>query len=190
MEDPVSGLSLEVAPHVRRKLELPAIGQIGFVVRDAARTAEFYQKVFGLGPWVFMEGETVKCTNRGKPVTVRGKIGMAQIGSVQFELIQILGGESIHSEHLEEKGEGLHHIGFFVRNLEARLKACEEAGIAVLQRGSLKQAGLNIEYAYLDTVPVGGVIFEYIEPRLGKLPVRMHPWIMKVMNRLGSAFAK
>jgi catechol 2,3-dioxygenase-like lactoylglutathione lyase family enzyme len=187
MKDPASLLSQPVPSHIRRKLELPAIGQIGFVVRDSARTAEFYQRVFGLGPWTFFEGETLQCTNRDKAVTIRGKIGMAQIGPVQFELVQILAGESIHLEHLNEKGEGLHHLGFFVRNLEPRLKACEEAGIAVLQRGSLKQSGLTIEYAYLDTVAIGGVVFEYIEPRLGKFPVKMNPWIMKWTGRLGAA---
>ncbi len=181
---------VEISEGVRKRLRLPALGQVGFVVRDAAATADFYQRVFGIGPWVISEGETVRCTNRGKETTLRGKVAMAQAGSVQFELVQIVGGESIHLEHLDSRGEGLHHLGFFVRDLKARLKACREAGIEVLQRGSLKQSGLTIEYAYLDTVAIGGVIFEYIEPRLAGFPVSMHPWVLKAMNRLGAAFAR
>lgn len=181
---------VEISEGVRRRLRLPALGQVGFVVRDAAATADFYQRVFGIGPWAISEGETVRCTNRGKETTLRGKVAMAQAGSVQFELVQIVGGESIHLEHLDSRGEGLHHLGFFVRDLKARLKACQEAGIEVLQRGRLKQSALSIEYAYLDTVAIGGVIFEYIEPRLAGFPVSMHPWVLKAMNRLGAAFSR
>ena len=178
--------TFQVAAELRRRLKLPRLGQVGFVVRDVDRTAAYYEEVLGLGPWVILEGDTVRCANRGKAVTIRGRVGMAQIGPVQFELIQILEGESIHRESLEQKGEGLHHLGFFVRDLENRLRACERAGIEVLQRGTLKQVGLTIEYAYLDTVATGGVIFEYIEPRLAGMPVRMRPWLMRGVSRLGS----
>lgn len=181
-----AAVDFQIPAPLRRKLRLPQLGQVGFVVRDVDRTAAFYEEVLGLGPWVILEGDTVRCTNRGEAVTIRGRVGMAQIGPVQFELIQILEGESIHREALEEKGEGLHHLGFFVRDLEARLRACEQANIPVLQRGTLKQAGLTIEYAYLDTVATGGVIFEYIEPRLAGIPVKMRPWLMRGVSRLGS----
>ena len=147
-----------VTEAVRKKLRLPVISQLGFVVRDTAETARYYEQVFGLGPWSIMEGKTTDCTNRGESTTVHGKIGVAQVGPVQFELIQIMEGESIHSEFLRDKGEGLHHIGFHVRDLDARLQACEEAGIEVLQTGTINQGPITINYAYLDTVSIGGVI--------------------------------
>ncbi len=171
-------------PELRRKLRLPALGQVGFVVRDTEATARYYEETFGIGPWAILEGDTVECTNRGRPVTIRGRIGLAQVGGVQFELIQILEGETIHLEFLQGHGEGLHHLGFFIRDLDARLRACEQCGIEVLQRGTLKQAGVNINYAYLETTAVGGVIFEYIEQRIGPLPVRPPAWMMKVFARI------
>ncbi len=171
---------------LQKRLHLPALGQVGFVVKDVKKTAAYYEKVFALGPWMIMEGETESCTNRGKPVTIRGCVGMAQVGSVQFELIQILEGESIHKEFLDLKGEGLHHLGFFVRDLDNRLEVCRQEGIEILQRGTLKQLGLTIDYAYLDTVETGGVVFEYIQPRLAGFPVKMRPWLMKGLGRLAS----
>ena len=182
-----SPFDFQVPGHLRKRLCLPVLGQVGFVVHDVRKTAAYYQEMFSLGPWVVMEGETVSCTNRGRPVTVRGCVGMAQVGSVQFELIQILEGESVHSEFLEERGEGLHHLGFFVRDLETRLEICRRAGIEVLQRGTLKQAVLTIDYAYLDTVATGGVVFEYIQPRVAGMTVKMRPWLMKGISRLGTA---
>lgn len=179
-----------VSEAVRRKLRLPAVGQLGFVVRDTDETARYYEKVFGLGPWTIMDGKTEDCTNRGVPVTIRGKIGVAQVGAVQFELIQILEGESIHSEFLQERGEGLHHIGFHVRDIEARLEACREAGIEILQQGTIKQGPITINYAYLDTVSIGGVVFEYIQYRLGPVAVVLPPLLMKGLSRLGALAAK
>jgi catechol 2,3-dioxygenase-like lactoylglutathione lyase family enzyme len=182
--------SLQVSETIRKKLKLPVISQLGFVVRDTDETARYYEQVFGLGPWTIMDGETEDCTNRGEPVTIRGKIGIAQVGAVQLELIQILDGESIHSEFLQERGEGLHHIGFYVRDLDARLEACKEAGIDVLQKGTIKQGPVTINYAYLDTIAIGGVVFEYIEYRLGRVPVVLTPLMMKGLSRLGAMAAK
>ena len=187
----VQGLKApQVSEAVRKRLRLPATSQLGFVVRDTDETARYYERVFGLGPWSIMDGETADCTNRGKPTTIRGKIGVAQVGAVQFELIQILEGESIHSEFLRERGEGLHHVGFHVRDLEARLEACKEAGIEVLQKGTIKQGPITIRYAYLDTVSIGGVVFEYIQYSLGPVPVVLPPFLMKGLSRLGAMAAK
>lgn len=190
MESQTGAPWLHVSETVRKKLRLPVISQLGFVVRDTDETARYYERVFGLGPWSIMEGETTDCTNRGKPVTIRGKIGISQVGPVQFELIQILQGESIHSEFLQERGEGLHHIGFHVRDLGARLEACRDAGIDVLQKGTIKQGPMTIHYAYLDTVSIGGVVFEYIEYRLGPVPVVLPPLLMRGLSRLGAMTAK
>jgi len=182
--------ALQVSETVRRKLRLPVVSQIGFVVRDTDATTRYYEQVFGLGPWSIMEGESADCTNRGKPTTIRGRIGVTQVGAVQFEVIQILEGESIHSEFLQERGEGLHHVGFYVRDLEARLEACKEAGIEVLQRGTIKQGPITIDYAYLDTVSIGGVVFEYIQYSLGPVPVVLPPLVMKGLSRLGARAMK
>jgi catechol 2,3-dioxygenase-like lactoylglutathione lyase family enzyme len=190
MKDPETLRALQVPETLRRRLRLPVIGQLGFVVRDTDETARYYERVFGLGPWTVMDGETEDCTNRGKPTTIRGKIGVAQVGPVQFELIQILEGESIHSEFLREKGEGLHHIGFYVRDIEARLQACRDAGIEVLQKGTIRQGPVTINYAYLDSVSIGGVVFEYIQYRIGPVAVVLPPLLMKGLSRLGALAAK
>ncbi len=181
---------LQVSEAVRKKLRLPVVSQLGFVVRDTPETVRYYEQVFGLGPWTIMDGETTDCINRGEPVTIRGKIGIAQVGAVQFEVIQIMEGESIHSEFLEERGEGLHHVGFYVRDLDARLEACGQGGIEILQKGTIKQGPLTINYAYLDTVSIGGVVFEFIQYRLGPVAVVLPPLAMKALSRLGARAMK
>lgn len=153
------------------KLKMPKLGQVGIVVRDIDETISYYKEAFGIGPWAVFTGEPVECVERGKRITFKGKMAMAQTGRVELELIQILEGRSFHSDFLEERGEGIHHIGFFVNNFEERMAAVRDAGIEVLHQGLLKQMGLTIKYAYLETTTIGGVIIELIEQRFLGLPL-------------------
>ena len=168
------------------RLKVPWLGQLGIVVRDIDETMRHYEDVYGIGPWAVFTGEPERCTDRGRDITFKGKMAMAQAGPVQIELIQVLEGETLHSDFLEEHGEGLHHVGFFVQDLDTRLAAAREAGIEVLQWGLLKQMGLSIEYAYLDTRETGGVIIEYIQPRFLGLPFPMRSPLLRLGAKLGA----
>lgn len=153
----------------KKGLKMPRVGQIGIVVRDMDGAIEYFKKVLGLGPWAVLEGEPAWCVERGERVTYHGRMALAKAGAVQLELIQITEGRSLYSDTLGE-GEGLHHLGFFVRDLDERVRAAREAGVEVLQHGLLKKLGMTIEYAYLDTTATGGVITEYIKPSMLGIP--------------------
>jgi catechol 2,3-dioxygenase-like lactoylglutathione lyase family enzyme len=153
-------------------LKMPRVGQVGIVVQDMDRAIDYFEETLGLGPWAVFEGEPEWCREDGREVTYRGKMAMAQAGPVQLELIQIMEGRSVYSDLLGE-GEGIHHLGFFVRDIEERLQAVREAGIPVLQHALLKRLGVSIEYAYLDTTETGGVVTEYIQGSFLGLPVPM-----------------
>lgn len=153
----------------RKGLKMPRVGQIGIVVRDMDRAIDYYENVLGLGPWAVFEGEPAWCVDHGEQVTYHGKMALAKAGAVQLELIQITEGRSLY-EDLLGQGEGLHHLGFFVRDFDERLRAAKEAGVEVLQHAVLKKLGMTIEYAYLDTTETGGVITEYIKPSMLGIP--------------------
>jgi len=168
------------------KLKVPKLGQVGIVVRDIDETIRYYKEAFGIGPWAVFEGEPAECIEKGQRITFRGRMAMAQTGRVELELIQILEGRSFHSDFLEEQGEGIHHIGFFVKDFDERLAAVREAGIGILHQGFLKQMGLTIKYAYLDTTATGGVIIELIEQRFLGLPL----FAKSLLLPLGAKIAK
>jgi methylmalonyl-CoA/ethylmalonyl-CoA epimerase len=127
------------------------VDQIGIVVRDMEATMKFYEKMFGIEPFPTVESEIDSAKLR---------IGLLQLGEVQIELIQVLEGESIHSKFLEEKGEGLHHLGFFVQDIEKELAQLEKQGVKVLERGEVLGV---VKFAYLDTEKTLGVILELIQ---------------------------
>ncbi|MFX1285023.1 MAG: VOC family protein [Promethearchaeota archaeon] len=129
------------------------IDQIGVVVKDMEATMKFYES-FGLESFLTLES----VINSAKL-----KIGLLQLGDVQLELIQVLEGETSHSKFLQERGEGVHHLGHIVVDLEEELSKLEEKGIKVLERGIVHEM---VKFAYLDTEKTLGVILELIQLEL------------------------
>jgi len=127
------------------------IDQIGIVVKDMEKTTNFFEKTFGIGPFLIFETSTE---------TTKGKIGVLQLGEVQIELIQILKGETIHTNFIDKGREGLHHLAFFVKDLEKELAGLKKQGIGVVERGEI----FGYKYAYLDTEKSIGITFELVQP--------------------------
>ncbi|MBI4216052.1 MAG: VOC family protein [Chloroflexi bacterium] len=143
------------------KLELGPLGQVGVVVRDIERVMAHYTETFGLGPWRTTTVDTVS-QYRGQPRPLKMKLAFASLGPVQLELIQPLGEEeSIYSEFLKAKGEGVQHLGFYFDSLEKAIADFRAAGIGVVQGRWSKEGG----FAYMDTEAVGGVCLELLQRR-------------------------
>jgi len=139
-------------------ITLSQIDQVGIVVRDLDRAMEYYTSTFGIGPFRIVKLEREGLI-RGKVTSFHLRLAIAQVGSVAFELIQSLDDVSIHNEQLAAKGEGLHHLGFYVEDMEAKIAELGKRGIGVLQSARTERGG----FAYMDTEGVAGVIFELIQ---------------------------
>ena len=99
------------------------VHHIGIAVADLDYSINFYKSIFGLEPG---------------PIIVREELGVRgcfiAIGSTNLELLQGTGPESSISIHIEQKGEGLHHICFEVEGIAEKLKTLEELGIDQIGR--------------------------------------------------------
>lgn len=173
---------------MKEPLRMPRLAQVGVYVRDLDRTIERLENVFGIGPFLVMEGETEYCLYRGCETKARGRIAVGFSGRVQIELINIVEGANVYLDTLGGLDEGIHHLGFAVRDLEERLRACRDAGIEILQRGTLKQKGLTIDYAYLDTREQLGLVLEYIQTRFLGLPASQTPVMVNLLARMQRRF--
>jgi methylmalonyl-CoA/ethylmalonyl-CoA epimerase len=130
--------------------KFPQVDQIGIVVKDMEKSLKSYEQMFG-PPFLTLESDV----SSGKL-----KISLFQLGEIQLELIEVVEGETIHSKFLRETGEGLHHIGFIVEDIEEELIRLEKEGISVLERGIIQEM---VKFAYLDTQKRLGVILELIQ---------------------------
>ena len=144
------------------RLALPEPSQIGVVVRDLDKAVDYYSSTFGIGPFEIIERHVTGATIRQRQdVSYKARIALAPMGPVQLELVEVTEGDSIHLEFLEERGEGVEHLGFRVDDLDAEVARFKRHGIDVLQ--SARTAGGG--YAYMDTREIGGIIFELIQRR-------------------------
>ncbi len=139
--------------------------QIGIVVTDIEQAMRRWGQVFDCGPWsVYTYGPAIlrDPTFRGAEGTFEMRLALAGAGP-QIELIEPLTGPSLYHEWLDEHGEGLHHIGMRVPDLQAGIRDVAERGWDVLQSG--RGYGLDGDggFAYLDTTAELGVILELIE---------------------------
>ena len=70
-----------------------------------------------------------------------------------FELIEPVGGPSTWKEHLDTKGEGVHHIAFRIKGMVEQVAMLEKKGMPAVQRGDFTGG----RYAYIDSAPqLGG----------------------------------
>ncbi|MBI5967278.1 MAG: VOC family protein [Deltaproteobacteria bacterium] len=141
------------------------IFQLGIVVKNIDETVEFYQEVFGIGPFEIREVNYPNATYYGEKAGYRGKRAFAKLGPITFELIELIEGKTIHEAFLKERGEGLHHIGFEVKDLQKSVEEAERRGLKVIQ-GFTREDGSG--FAYLDSDKIGGVIFELIQKPIPK----------------------
>jgi len=142
------------------KMELPPVTQIGILVKDAAKTMDYYSSTFGIGPFRSYDVDIPEgATYRGKPASGRLRIAIAKMGAIEIEFIQVLEGGEFYAKHLEEKGEGLHHLGVHIEDADKYDKVLNVlADQGVDPTFSVKGPGVSC--AYVETP--GGLILEPI----------------------------
>jgi catechol 2,3-dioxygenase-like lactoylglutathione lyase family enzyme len=177
----------EIVPAAtRERLGLPAVGQIGYVVADIAKTVAYCREAFGIAPWLVLDQRPDPCMQGKEPAHPLLAIGLAYAGSMQIELIQVKEGDSIHLRHLQEPESRIHHLGFMVQDLDRRLRDYERMGIGILQQGTIRNAGITVKYAYLDVADTAGIIVELIQWRLGPFPLPTSRLVFGIACMLGA----
>jgi methylmalonyl-CoA/ethylmalonyl-CoA epimerase len=150
--------------------------QIALVVRDIEATMRTYVHDYGIGPWDIYEfnPDTVQdMREEGESVERTWRLALAQVGQVQWELIQPLDEHSIYARFLAEKGEGLHHVGVAVPSYDETIEKLEQRGRGVVFGGEYK----GVRFAYLPTDTDLGLITEIFAapPGLEQKPDAVYP---------------
>ena len=161
------------------KVTLGKLSHVGIVVVDLDKAMEYYGSVFGLGPFTTEVYDLKSFVYWGKTASARVKAAIAYSGSVFIELVQVLEGETVHTEFLREKGEGLQHVAFLVRNLDEKLKELAKSGVEPAMRlripmntpadpdgaetGKSKKTRLELTEVYLDSDKIGGTMIQLME---------------------------
>ena len=134
------------------QFKVTEVAQISYAVKDIDQVIEAWSSLYGIGPWSFMENGGVDA--KGRPWKIR--MAFAYLGPVQIELVQCTEGRIFQSRFLDTWGEGVHHIGFYVDDVDAETANLAEQGAKVI----IHDPGA---FAYLDAGGPGGAIFELMK---------------------------
>jgi catechol 2,3-dioxygenase-like lactoylglutathione lyase family enzyme len=140
----------------------PVVTQIGIIVRDIEQMAARYSRLFGLPvPNIIITDEYNKAhTNyMGAPSFARAKLAFFKLGQVSLELIEPIGEPSTWQQHLDAKGETVHHIAFQVQDTPQVVAALAAEGLPVQQQGDYTGG----RYTYIDSAAQLGVALELLE---------------------------
>lgn len=144
-------------------IDLPGVDQVAIVVEDLKDGMDRYRAILGVEPWIvyrFEPPDLTDTTYRGASVEYGMLLALGFAGDVMIELIEPTITPNLYRDHLEEHGEGLHHIAYFGWDEQETYEVIEQfeaAGMPVIQSGNF----LGTEYWYFDTIDeLNGVIFE------------------------------
>lgn len=137
------------------------LDHLGVVVKDIQKSVDYYTGAFGLTfDEIAEHALPPDVITRGKPTPYTMRVTFAQMGPLRLELINIVEGESLHTEFLKDRGEGIHHLGFEVVDLEKEVANAEEQGLEMICY--LKMVGI-MAFAYFDSAKTNGVMIELVQ---------------------------
>ena len=139
----------------RERLPFSELHHIAVVVRDIMQAVKHYSSV-GIGPFESYPPirEYVRVDVPDESAFYNLKIRVAQIGPVSLQIIQPPEGRTIYGDFLENRGEGVFHLGFRVDDIEKEEACLKKLGLEVLSSGRRADGS---GFTYFDTAAIGGV---------------------------------
>ena len=137
--------------------------QIAYAVNDTHQAADQWAKDFGAGP--FFIAEHIPVTNvihRGNPGVFDHTSAYGQWGNIMVELVQDHGEGPSAIRDLYAPGEtGLHHVAYFVDDLDTATTELAELGFPLAMSA---EARGTTRFHFIDAVSQMGHFLELYEP--------------------------
>lgn len=136
--------------------------QIAYAVSDIFRGVDKWIKDFGAGPFFIAEHIPIKnVIYRGHPSELDITVAYGQWGEIMIELVQDNGeGPSIIRDLYPPQKSGLHHLAYFVNDMDLVSAKLVEEGYVLAMSG---QAGEN-RFQFFDAISEMGHFIEIYEP--------------------------
>ena len=90
------------------------------------------------------------------------KIAFLEAGGTELELLEPIRSDSTIAKFLEKRGEGIHHLSFHVRDIEAALARAAAAGLELIDR-TPREGSHGTKIAFVHPRSLGGVLVEFCE---------------------------
>lgn len=147
----------------KQPLETGRVAQIGIIVKDIEKTAKAYADFLGLPMPAISQTDGIEVTQavyNGQPCEATAKLAFFNVGEgIDIELIQPDEKPSTWREFLDAKGEGVHHIAFWIKDTKGKTKKLATMGMPTVQTGEWGTG----RYAYVDALEPLKLIIETLE---------------------------
>jgi hypothetical protein len=146
----------------KQSLDTTTVVQVGVIVKDIEAKARAWADIFDLPIPNIIITDTVEHAHteyKGQPTSARAKLAFFNLGQVALELIEPIDEPSTWKDQLDQHGESLHHIAFFINGMPEKIAYLTSKGVPLVQRGDYTGG----RYAYMDGVSQLGLILELLE---------------------------
>ncbi|MCW8982363.1 MULTISPECIES: methylmalonyl-CoA epimerase [Altibacter] len=124
------------------------IEHLGIAVKNLSEANDTYSRLLGSTPY---KTETVESEGVNTSFFV--------CGESKIELLEATNPNSPIAKFLEKKGEGIHHVAFYVDNIEAEVKRLKSEGFQVLNE-TPKRGADNKWVVFVHPKSANGVLVE------------------------------
>ncbi|HSS98418.1 MAG TPA: VOC family protein [Terriglobales bacterium] len=133
-----------------------------WVVNDVHKVDAYYTSL-GFQPFKPIDHNiSLDRVYRGQPGNFEMWLGWNRTGDAPQEWVQQITGEDIYVEYGKKHGEGFHHLGVNVNDMDEAIKIMTARGAPASQQGAWKSSKGKGRAVYVDTEPHGGVTLELI----------------------------
>ena len=178
------GMMLEGLPEI---IGQGRIGQLGFLVDDIALAGVECSRKFGIKNWFVPRIRDSEIYSGNARLDQNFTIVIGYANRVQIEIFSV-GGQDKHILYGDRTAENLslHHIGFFVGDVEKNRNRMKNQNYREIQNGQFSFARRSkTKFAYFDTADQFGVNVEFIENRFRNRRVDMKKWFIWSAALLG-----
>lgn len=164
-----------------RESGLRAFGQVGIVVDDLAQAGARFGAHFGISTWYRPRHVECRTWMGAQALDQTFEFLLGYRAGVQIELLKVRGSDrGIFDARPAGDAGHVHHVGYFVRDIQGasqRLRAC---GLEAAQSGIVKVApNAKTRFSYWQSEDASGGIVELIEQRVSGLRTGMPEWLVQ-----------
>jgi methylmalonyl-CoA/ethylmalonyl-CoA epimerase len=136
---------------------LDRIDHVGIACHDLAAKIAFYETVFELS----VVSREIHEDQGVREAMLRVSSG-GPAGASWIQLLEPLGPDTPVGKFLARRGEGIHHIGYGVTDINAALEAIGARGVRLLDQRP-RHGSMGASIAFLHPADVGGVLTELVQ---------------------------
>jgi methylmalonyl-CoA/ethylmalonyl-CoA epimerase len=130
---------------------LEDIDHVGIAINDLQAGVERYRKAFGVEP---VHRETVE--EQGVEEV------LFRVGTSYVQFLRALGPDTPVGRFLAKRGEGVHHVGYRVADVEATLARLRDAGVPLIDDAP-RPGSRGTTVAFVHPRGMGGVLVELVQ---------------------------